>query len=242
MKNFYTDEVYVVNQPKHSLISIVMVDNLKEDPLRESIHERLFKLSEVSDLFIIFKDVEGIDPDKFAKLYTACAWIVKDMARTEVQTFLKALEYSVVVFNSHAGYLAFEAEKIKDVYEVDNEQLEEINASGLNWPIFKAQRLDADEMHRIYTINEERGFFRNIFGTDEERREYTTWKMTSSIAFFRPWLVPRFMDLNEDYINSFTWKDIKYFLASACEYLGIKRIEADIFSLDINKIRNDSER
>lgn len=238
MKKYYTDEVYVVNQPKHSLISVVLVDRLNY-PVRDITHNRLFKLSEISDLFIVFKDARGIDPDKFAKLYTACAWIVKDVVKTEVETFLKALEYSMVIFDSHAGYLTFELDCLPDM---SNMKLEEIVASGINWPIFEAKRLSANEMHDIYEVEEDRSLFQKLFNTDDGRREYTTWKMTSYVAFFRPWLIPRFMDLSEDYIRSFTWGDIKYFMASACEYLGVNRIDSDIYDLDINKIRNDSER
>ena len=230
-KKFKTDEVYVVNQPKHSSVAIVLVDNLSYPP-REETTERLFKLSEVSDIFLIFKDPSGIDPDKFAKLHTACSWII--VGDLLPRTFLKAIEYTTEVFKSHAGFLVFELEKIP---EIKTSRVEEVVGSGINWPIFRARRLGAEEMHRIYTLQD-----RSIFEKDK-RREYSTWMVLSPITFFRPSLVPRLLSLQEDYINSFTWPEICYFLGSACEYLGVKRIEADLFELDINKLRtNDTER
>ena len=60
--------------------------------------------------------------------------------------------------------------------------------------------------------------------------------MVSNVAFFRPSLFEKLDSLEDEYVDSFTWDHIRYFLASACEYLGIKRIDHDMFYLNVNRI------
>ena len=48
------NEVYVIEQPKSSLVTVIVVDLPGDKPLPQSVHERLRKLREISDLFFIF--------------------------------------------------------------------------------------------------------------------------------------------------------------------------------------------
>jgi hypothetical protein len=241
MKKVKTNEVYVVNQPKHAIMTFMFIDPKEE--LLYSCHELILKFSENTDVIFIFKNINGIDPDAFAKVYGGCSWIVSDKNLTK--TFIKTLTYAIIIFKDPVGFLTFDIAdyRLNCYYSVNSmeiSKLEQVAASSISWPIFEASHLSGDEMYEIYSRNnksEDNNFISFPWTKPvEKRREYTTWKMTSFTAFFRPSLFEKLNTLSDDYIESFTWNNIKYFLASACEYLGMKRINYDIFSLNVNKL------
>ena len=72
------EEMYVVNQPRHLMISIILMD-YDYYPLPDNIHTGLCKLSEISDIVFIFSDSHfdnsKISKEKITTLYQACAFI-----------------------------------------------------------------------------------------------------------------------------------------------------------------------
>lgn len=238
MKKIKKDEVYVVNQPKHSIMSFVFVDPTHKDrnwsTFMSNCHDTVLKLAEETDVMFIFKNTEGINPDTFSKVYGASSWIIAE--DNLAKTYLKAISYAIIIFKDPVGFLTLDTTDY--LYTIDINKIRQVAGSSLSWPIFKAKHLDSDEMYAIYkkddlakpwwTWGQKR---RN--GTE---REYTTWKMTSDLAFFRPSLFSKLDSLSDEYVNSFTWNHIGYFLASSCEYLGIKRIDYSICDLNVNRL------
>ena len=66
------DEMYVINQPKHSIVSLVVFN----DNITEEIHKNLAKLNDISDIIFIFsRDQRRINKNKLTSLYNSCGWI-----------------------------------------------------------------------------------------------------------------------------------------------------------------------
>ena len=236
MKHIKKDEVYVINQPKHAIMSLVFIDpnssNKYESNFMSTNHENILKLAENTDVMFIFKNINGINPDVFSKVYGACSWIIseKNLART----FIKAIAYSIIIFKKLSGFLTLD---VSDNFgKINIDLLNEVAGSAVSWPIFEAKHLNSDEMFEIYKTENTSTSVWNWFKDSTPEREYTTWKMVSNVAFFRPSLFEKLDSLEDEYVDSFTWDHIRYFLASACEYLGIKRIDHDMFYLNVNRI------
>ena len=232
MKKIKTDSVFVVEQPKRSGTALIFVDN--EGPLSPGEHDRLFKLSEVANLFFVFGKVVGkMNPDKFTKIYGGSAWIIS--GGNLPRTYLMAGEYAATIFKS-VGILFV---NLREIPEINTTKLTEIFGS-VNWPIYTARRLGPDEMYKIYAPDIKKSGF---LGTEEDqRKEYSTWTSESPIIYVRPNLITQLKELPEDYIDSFTWDDIRYFLASGIQYLEADHIDSEIMDLDIKNLKeNDSE-
>jgi hypothetical protein len=248
MNKIKTNEVYVVNQPKHAIMTFIFVDPKEE--ITSNSHNLILNFSENTDVMFIFKNIVGIDPDAFTKVYGGCSWIVADKILS--RTFIKAITYSIVIFKDVVGFLTFDLSDYTGQYGsissfFDISKLRQVVSSSISCPIFNASHLDSSEMREIYSTE---GKYVDTGKLNfpwkrpvEKRREYTTWKKTSFTAFFRPSLFEKLNMLSDDYIDSFTWNNIKYFLASACEYLGINRIKYDVFELNVNRLSDyvDSE-
>ena len=236
MKRIKKDEVYVVNQPKHAIMSLIFVEPKKKDRYEANFmcsnHDNVLRLAENTDVMFIFKNIDGIDPDVFSKVYGACAWIVseKNLART----FIKAIAYSIIIFKRLSGFLTIDVADKLERLSID--QLNEIAGSAATRPIFAARQLDSDEMFEIYRKDDTPRPWWTWGQNSGPTREYTTWKMTTNAAFFRPSLFEKLDSLSDEYVDSFTWDHIRYFLASACEYLGVKRIDHNMFLLNVNRL------
>ena len=225
-----TNEVFVVNQPSHSILSIVFVNNSKY-PLSEESHNRLYELSKFSDLFFVFKSwSKEINLDKFSNLYSGCAWIVADGSL--VETFLKVGLYSTSIFKCHTGTLVFpDINDLVEITEKESGRIQAVNMSSMSDPILKLSRLTAAELFDIYKTP------KTLLGKDSNSGKYTIWKNESKIVFFRPSLFNKFSDtLSDEYIRSFSWSDIGYFIASGIRRLGLETTEADITNLEVGKL------
>ena len=56
--NMEKDEMYVVNQPRKSIVSLVLFD----ENITDEIHENIIKLNEISDVIFIFsREYKRID-------------------------------------------------------------------------------------------------------------------------------------------------------------------------------------
>ena len=226
------NEVYVINQPQKALMSIVLIGK-NEYPLTDRIHDRLYELSCISDLFFIFhgEGNRGINEDKFCNLYSGCGWMIAGDSLPG--SFIRAGKYGNEIFKTPAGYLV-----VSDVYalpEIETENIQKINGSGLLLPIFKERRLGTDEFYQIYNSPADivSKLSRPI---DKLDKKYSIWTSESDIIFFRPDLFEKFETLPAEYTRSFSWSDIRYFIASAVKKLLIGNTNSNIDDLDIGNI------
>lgn len=230
------DEVYVVDtfaadNTKKSLMSLIIVGQ-GEFPLSQEIHDRIYQLSKVSDLFFIFTETPKIDPDKFCSLYSGSAWIIS--SGNLVKTYLKAMSYTYEILSNGNYRGTLTAYDIRELPEINEEKLLRIVGSALVQPILKMERLGPDEMYDIYSLPEKTVLFekRGIKGD----KKYSSWKGTSKLIFFRPGVVSNGLlsfESKEGYIETFTWKDIRYFLASSIMYLGVGHTDSEVLDVEI---------
>jgi hypothetical protein len=226
------NEVYVVNQPQKALMSIVLIGK-NEYPLSERIHNRLYELSCISDLFFIFhgEGNRGINEDKFCNLYSACGWMISRDSLPE--TFIRAGKYGNEIFKTPAGYLV-----VPDVYDLPDiaaDIIQKINASGLVQPIFKERRLGTDEFYQIY--NSPADIVSKLTRpTDGLDKKYSIWTSESNTIFLRPDTFGKFETLPAEYIKSFSWSDIRYFIASAVKKLLIGNTNSNVEDLDLGSL------
>lgn len=226
------NEVYVVNQPQKALMSIVLIGK-NEYPLPEKIHSRLYELSCISDLFFVFhgEGNRGINEDKFCNLYSGCGWMIAGDSLAE--TFIRAGKYGNEIFKTPAGYLVIP--DIYDLPEVATDNIQKINASGLVQPIFKERRLGTDEFYQIY--NSPADIVSKLTRpTDKMDKKYSIWTSESSTIYLRPDTFEKFETLPAEYVRSFSWPDIRYFVASAVKKLLIGNTNSNIEDLDIGSL------
>ena len=146
-------EVYVLNQPRHKLISILLVDNYSF-PLIDRFHDSIDRLVEVSDVVFIFSDYHFpnqryIDKTKFTSLYRACGFI--DCCGKDVGiNMFKLFSYVKEVFKHHIGYIISSTSYLNITPEIERKLLE-INGSSIMKPVFKIRRLDSNELCDIYS-------------------------------------------------------------------------------------------
>lgn len=225
MKKINLDEVYVLNSPKKAIMSFVVVNN--KFPLSEPEHDRLYKLSCISDIFFIFINGCNINPEKFSSLYSGCCYIMSSENLT--RSLLRAEEYSYEIFNtdgfSHVGYIITTVDLLP---EINGEKIVSITSGITTSPIYKSRRLKSEEMYEIYS--KKPGFLQR----EDYDRMYTIWTSESNMIFLRERHLRLMVGLSNKYIDSFSWNDPRYFTASSLKYLGISNIEEDILNLDVN--------
>ena len=225
------NEAYVVNQPTHAILSIIFIGS-DLYPLSKNIHDNLYNLSQISDLFFVFhkSGMSGINPDKFCNLYSACGWTYSSSSL--VDTFLFVGQYDMNIFKNHSGYLVFNTiQSIPAISEEDKTKIQGINSSGTVDPILEMTRLTSDELYRIYSTPSDISSWitRPVNRND---RKYSIWSSPSRIIFFRPSLFSKFFTTTKEYNDSFSWDDIRYYIASAIKMLGLTNINSEILTVD----------
>lgn len=152
------EEMYIVNQPRHLMISIILMD-YDYYPLPDNIHTGLCKLSEISDIVFIFSDSHfdnsKISKEKITTLYQACAFI--DSSGNLPRTIFKALQYDKEIFGKHIGITISRCQDLQESTPKLFENLEKINQSRIIKPVFKIRRLSSTELYNFYyTPSEEK--------------------------------------------------------------------------------------
>lgn len=234
MKTKYMkDEIYILHQPKHSVISIVLIDS--EFPVPQEQHESLGKLLRFSDLFFVFpKSVKGIGKEKFTNLYEGCGWIEEGPGISE--TYLRTILYSLEIFECHVGFCILRLSDLKlDI--IDPEKIISITGSSISSPIFKTRKLTSQEFYDIYKETNT-GIFKP---SQDSFNMYASYTSGSPILYFKRSSIGIIIDFwrsseDNNYIKSFTFQDPRYFFASVCKFLGISTIDSEIYGLDIGKL------
>ena len=260
------DEMYVVNQPKHLLLSVVLMDYEKY-PLPDDIHNGLCELSEISDMIFIFSDNHfdnsGIHKSKITSLYQGCAFI--DSSGKLPRTFFKALLYDKEIFSKHLGTSIIRCQDLSNCLDIKNklfENLIKVNQSKVNKPIFNIYRLSSNDIYNFYkdendtkethTYHSTLNMFENsllylLSLKDYDKFEvdcrYCTWGSKSRVIYFRNTTINLFLEQmiksEEDFykfIDTFTDKDIRFLFAGLSKKFGIGCINHNIEDLDIDKI------
>lgn len=239
------DEMYVVNQPKHSIVSLVVFNS----DITDNTHKNIIKLCEMSDVVFIFpKDTDRrIDRNKLTTLYSGCSWM--DSYDNLGFTIFKVLEYCINIFQSHHTYLITSISELSDICSEFFEKVVTVNASNVKDPIYKLTQLSGDEYKNIYTrkivkndsfLNKIRKFFGYDDELEEDNDENTFCSYTSEskvLVYFRQTIL-KLIEFNNSNVYSelFTADDPRYLFASMTKYLGIDIINCSVEDLSIGKL------
>ena len=245
------NEIYVLNQPKHTIMTCVVIFNVF--PKSQDIHDNLDKLQEISDLMFIFQpDVEKyINPEKFASLYQACGYIVADSNID--MSLVKSMYYSKEIFNKHISYLITTDTNLEDLENPDKaiNNIVQVNISTIQKPILEILRLSDEQLFDYYTLEPEKNFnkVKKFFGFSKGSdvfNMFTTHNTKSNIIFLREITIDGLLELYGEsdkkimnFLNSFqTNKFPGTMIASYLRQSGIPVLEKSIELLDINKLKS----
>lgn len=237
------DEVFVLNQPCHTIFSLVVVDSVF--PISSDVHDALGKLAEVSDLVFVFSDNFGgsINRMKFSSLYNACAWL--DSGDSISDSLFKVLQYDLEVFEGqHISYLVYNSSDLTYIGNEFIDQIQKINMMSISKPIFKSRRLSSEEYYEIYKLgNNEKSKLR-IFESKKEKKSdisnmYCSYTSDSSVLFFKRGTIDLFVKFwcdpeTKAYIGTFQKWDCRYLFASLTKRLGIDTFDCNIEELKIS--------
>lgn len=252
------DEVYVLHQPKHILMSIVVIGKGTGIPLTEEIQGNLDTLSGMSDVFYVFpengitKKDEYIDPRAFTSLHSGCGFISCSKLPM-IGAILKALHYSTEIFGKHLGYSLTQAEWLVGIGERMFQNLVEINGSAMMKPVLEITRLGPKVLSQFYIKREAEDTFRLPWEKKDNYKYPSEWsgmycKFTSpsKILFLRNSIVQLILSRYGDIdfvkfystfvdIPPYSW-DMRYFIASLLKDMGIDNINNSIEDLEIGKL------
>jgi len=237
--------MYVVNQPRKSIVSLVLFD----ENITDEIHSNINKLNEISDIIFIFsRDYKKIDKNKLTSLYSGCAWI--ESYDNLGFTYFKVLNYCIHIFRVHNSFLLMNLCNLVGIDDKFFNNIKSVNSSSIIKPIFKLRQLTADDYKRIYTKKEINGFsfldkIRRFFGINNELEEDNKDNMFCSytsdsvaLVYFRP-IIMKMIEFNNENVYSELFDsvlDCRYLFASMTKYLNLDIIDCSIENLAIGKL------
>ena len=239
------DEMYVINQPRHSIVSLILFD----DNITDEIHNNITKLNNISDVIFIFSgDYKKIDKNKLTSLYNSCAWI--ESYDNLGFTLFKTLEYCINIFQTHNSFLLINLKDLNNISEKFFDNIESVNASSITKPIFRLKQLSAEDYKRIYMkkeinndsfLNKIRKLFKLQDELEEDNNDNMFCSYTSdskALVYFRPTII-KLIEFNNNNIYSELFDnktDCRYLFASMTKYLNIEIIDCNIEDLKIGKL------
>ena len=263
LKYMISDEVFVLEQPKESIITLVVINQSLEKPLSALQHDNLELLRSRTGLFFIFLDElldKNVSREKFSNLYRAKAWLNSGKGNFGKNLF-KCIEYIKEIFSKHYNVL------ITDLSGLDNVSSQEMKTCLFNAikvgmtriarPIMKISRLDPVSFFSIYydpnSITEEKSFLSNFFNIKEEKKigpevinMFCNNTSSSPIVMIRSEFIDIILNFKDndtrDYIETFKERlDFRYLIASLIKYLGVEVIDEDITKLNLGDYKNDKK-
>lgn len=255
MKKINKNEIYVISQPKHPLVSVIFVDT-NEFPLLEETHLGLDKLRAISDLVFIFPEPlfsgqGNLDFDKFASLYQGCAYMVAADCNLG-KTLFKTLKYIRHIFEKHVAYqVTFLSSPVtKDL--INN--LEQLTRSSVNNPILKISRLSSSDFGDVY-IKPDKDFDPSryswhawgwrLWKKPEDLglgRNKSHWSESGSVwakyGFFEEYTDLYYKDPDtQAFVDSFTGlSDFRYLLASLIKRNDVPYLDMSVETMIIGEI------
>lgn len=238
--------MYVQEQPKHSIVSILVMD--PNGVLSEENHQALDKLGKFSDLIFIFLGEGSINQRKFTSLYHGTAWTsIGDEGENLAVTQFKVLQYCKEVFNTHQVYLLGNALDQKEE-DINEDQVQLIAMSTIIKPIYKAHRLTAEETRNIYwktgTNNDKPSKIKLFWSALISRKDdndscnmYYTWNTSSPLIFLRSSTIELFLKiLKKDYLQTFSSNNFSCSIISGLKKLGIDNLDSDLKNVDYGNL------
>lgn len=240
--NRETDQVYLINQPKHITSTIIVLGDVFPLPSEE--HDDIEKLCEISDVLFIFAPnhfthQKDINFDKFASLYRSCAWI--ESGASLGSTLIKLVEYDKEIFSCHRSTVIMNSNHLGNT---DTERIMSLVSSSISKPVMKVERLRSEEFYDIYKEDSYSSPILKYLSPkrDSLEKAFCSYRAVSDLVFFRESTLDNILNFynspNDDfpkkYIESFTGGDIMYLLGSLIKYLGIDYL--DINYLDKIKL------
>lgn len=264
-ENLNQEAVYVLNQPKHIILSVVIVDC--SIPLIDRIHKDLDKLVKFSDVIFIFCEDKfinnkKINKRKFTSLYQACGFI--ESSGNLARTLFTVLEYSKEIFKKHIGITISNLDDI-NLTDTQIKNLIEINGSAVMKPVFKIRRLNSDELYESYSNKEFEeyddielenfklaSFILKLFNKKREENNdtigmYKCYTSDSRLLYFKNGTINILLNFVNDermksYIDSFINDlDIRGILSSITKKLNIDNLNQNIEDLEINNLRTTKQ-
>lgn len=227
MKNKTKDAVYIIEQPKHLILSIVYVDN--EFPKTKEIQETIDELTKETDIFFVIDQKSLIDPRKYTSLHRGIGYIVR--TTNPAVALFNILEYAREIFRKHISYLVMNDKNLKDNME---ENISTINNS-LNWtaetitkPVLNITRKNPEDLWDIYKLEYKRNWLGQYKRVSKvSGGDYITHTSTSNILFFKDLIVSQWFEKKnlDKYIETFNSEDVREVIASLLVDLGIKNLE-----------------
>ena len=253
------DCMYVLDQPKHAIASIIFVRTDFIIPVLELVHKNLDNLGLISDLIFIFSDKyeklkenkqKKVNPRKFSNLYRACSFFCGSKSVVP-EPLLEVLLYCQEVFNHHAAYIITDTLKLGDI-ELTEKALSNIQVvamSEIKRPVIEIDRLSADELGEIYYMRNQTNWIK-LFRESRRGcgdREFTTHSSDSPLVFLKSYaaeqILREYKENKEDFLNnyllSFSEADFLYFLASYIMRLELGMIPNTVTNLIVNDLRGN---
>lgn len=260
------EAVYVLNQPKHIILSVVVVNC--SIPLIDRIHKDLDKLVKFSDVIFIFCENKfinnkKINKRKFTSLYQACGFI--HSSGNLARTLFTVLEYSKEIFKKHIGITISNLDDI-NFTDTQIKNLIEINGSAVMKPVFKIRRLNSDELFESYGKEFEEyddvelenfkiaSFILKLFNKKKEKEDesdtigmYKCYTSDSRLLYFKNGTINILLNFANDermknYIDSFIDDlDLRGILSSIIKKLNIDNLNQNIEDLEINNLRTTKQ-
>lgn len=228
------NSVYVINQPKSTIMSIILVsDEMLDCPLPEEIHEKLHTLSGCSDQVFLFSSgsERKIDCRKFTNLYQGSSFLVGDWKHS----IPEILKYSSEIFKMHLTTLIFD---LSWTGNIDTDSLVRINASAINGPVFKIRQKTAEELFDYYKyvredkVNRRWEFWKqpSFSPTNTDNNFYSIWSTESKVILIRYKMLGRYIEMC-GIIDTFdSYQD---FFATATKMLGIEHMDIEVSEINL---------
>lgn len=257
------DEIFVINQPKKSIISIVIVNDLSF-PLTNTLHDNIFELEELSDVLFIFPDsTKNINIEKFANLYRSIGWI--ESGGNLSKTIMKTLDYCINIFeNQYVGFNIVNTKDIKDEKLTNRlkDNINKVNLSSVKMPIFSISRLGPSELYDIYKDDNMTSLIPiqtkvnwKFWEKSEEDKTlekkdsvnmFSTYKSESKVLYFKVNTIKTLVEFykidgNTAKFESFVWDDCRYMFASMIKYFGIDNHNCNIDDLDFSTVTSSAK-
>lgn len=249
-KKIKTDAVFVLNQPKHPIASVIIVDSSK--PLIPEAHETIDRLRTITDLMFVFSehfDLQHISIPKFASLYGACSYIVGS-GKILGKPVMDILSYCREVFGQHVSFVITDTDRCEKIGPMKNlETILDLTSAPVVAPVLSIRRLGADELSDIY-FNQETSprletwkFWEAPKDTENQDRIGSTHVVDGYFMFMRSSIVDEILQNMSDldfikYLETFVESDIGFLMGSLITKLGIKYINTDLMNIDLRSTLN----
>lgn len=150
-----TNEVIVQRQPRHILMSVVVVGVGEIFPLTSEQQGVIDNLGEVSDVFFVFNapsknSGKRVDPGKFCSLHSGMAYLECENLGSLNSGILKALQYSVEIFGKHLGYVITRVLDLGKFKDTTISNLVTLNNSTITRPVLSIKRLGSEILAKYY--------------------------------------------------------------------------------------------